>query len=66
MAREYRTLREAARGEEKDGAESDEEGFRYDDESDEEVVLEFESERDYQIMREALEDLDEREEKNEV
>ena len=34
--------------------------------SDGEVVMEFESERDYQIMREALEDLDEREEKNEV
>ena len=43
-----------------------EEGFRYDDESDMsdgEVVMEFESERDYPIMREALEDLDEREEK---
>ena len=57
------------RGEEKDDGESDEEGFRYDDESDMsdgEVVMEFESERDYPIMREALEDLAEREEKNEV
>ena len=72
LEREYRNLREAVRGEEKDGAESDEEGFRYDDESDMsdgEVVMEFESERDYQIMREALEGLDEekdeREEKGE-
>ena len=34
--------------------------------SDGEVVVEFESELDYQIFCEALEDLDEREEKDEV